>query len=254
MKKILLFSLVTTLTLMGVACNRSTENPDDANTSSSSEATISSTPDTTTEGQETVASSPSNPSPPPAENGTITNVTQGDLMCYVDILNPEGKNIPGVGATFEVCENADTFLNQNSRFIYTTETVNDCESSEPCGKTRKEQLVSQVVVIGENWQTMDNGEWTVTLGRWESWDGVNNSGDVTYYGCDRDGNCLYLEEGKVICRDGACSVGWSNGNYNYVVSTPITEDNMDVESTLTVTENGKILMEAKGFKTISSSN
>ena len=72
-------------------------------------------------------------------------MVNGDLMCYVTLVD-ENNIEHEVGATFEICENPDRFLNQKVRLSYERVPVNDCESAEPCGKTRIESLITKMEI------------------------------------------------------------------------------------------------------------
>ncbi|GEM_PF-2709569 len=106
---------------------------------------------------------------------------------------------------------------------------------------------------GNNWTTITNDQWTVTIGNTESWDGVNGTGDLTYYGCDDQDNCLGLTGGKITCRDGICTTAWRNGNYIYIIEEPITEDDSN-STTLIVKENDKVILNEEGFYLIDSNS
>ena len=71
---------------------------------------------------------------------TVKGMVNGDLMCYVSLVD-ENNIKHEVGATFEICENSNRFLNQKVRLSYKRVSVNDCESAEPCGKNRMESLI-----------------------------------------------------------------------------------------------------------------
>jgi len=92
---------------------------------------------------------------------------------------------------------------------------------------------------------MENG---LLVGNRESWDGVNGTGNLTYYGCDSSGNCLHLTGGKQNCRDGVCRTGWVNGSYRYILSTPIHTEQQEVETTLKVMQGEKVILETTGFE------
>lgn len=181
------------------------------------------------------------------EIGQIISLQAGDLMCYAVVRDRQGQEFD-IGATFEICEQQD-LLNQNVRLIYSEETVADCQSAEPCGQTRQETLISDVVLLGENWQVLSNGTWTVTVGRIESWEGVNNTGGLTYYGCDADGNCLSLTDGFTVCRDGICNMSWENGDYAYTLSSEMTDDG-EGSTALIVWQNGNEILRAENMEVI----
>ena len=102
---------------------------------------------------------------------------------------------------------------------------------------------------GESWSIISNGKWTITTGQHESWDGVNGTGNLSYYGCDIQDNCIALTGGKVTCRDGICSTVWINGNYTYILQEPITKEG-DSYSSLIVRENDNIILEENLFELI----
>ncbi|MDJ0675737.1 MAG: hypothetical protein QNJ36_10215 [Calothrix sp. MO_167.B42] len=191
---------------------------------------------------------------------TIKNMITGDLKCYLTLVD-EKNTEREIGATFEVCEKRDKLLNKKVNLKYKDIKVNDCESAEPCGKTKIESLIYQMELVGgkssttsneNDSHTISNGEWTITIGNGKSWSGVNGTGNLSYRGCNSKGECLELTGGKVICRQGICTTGWTNGEYTYIVKQPITEDDKqsDLSTTLEVRKNGKIILSAKGFKTV----
>jgi hypothetical protein len=77
--------------------------------------------------------------------GTIKDMQSGDLKCYVTVVDEDGNLYEGVGATFDVCE-PDKYVNQKVKMSYELENVNDCQSSEPCGKTVKEWLITNIEI------------------------------------------------------------------------------------------------------------
>jgi len=78
--------------------------------------------------------------------GTVKNMVIGDLMCYVTLVD-ENAIQHEVGASFDRCENPNTFLNQKVRVSYELVSINDCRSAEPCGKTRKESIITKMEII-----------------------------------------------------------------------------------------------------------
>jgi hypothetical protein len=77
-------------------------------------------------------------------SGKVIKLTNGDLMCYVEI-NTRSKMYQ-LGADFDIC-NQTKLLNQQVRLTYQRSKVNDCQSSEPCGKTRIENLIVKMKLI-----------------------------------------------------------------------------------------------------------
>ncbi|XDE65263.1 hypothetical protein AB3M80_16690 [Arthrospira platensis BEA 1257B] len=97
----------------------------------------------TAELQAYIARQASNEQP---QMGQVTNIVQGDIMCYVtlkDQMNQEHQ----LGATFDICAKANQFINRRVSLKYSLQNVNDCESIEPCGKTRQELLISSMDVV-----------------------------------------------------------------------------------------------------------
>jgi hypothetical protein len=189
--------------------------------------------------------------------GTVKSMTNGDIMCYVKLVD-EKKVEHNLGASFDICTKEKTFLNKKVNLVYKQVAVNDCQSAEPCGKTRKEMLITQMDIIAQkpaaskDTHTYSNGKWTITIGNGKSWSGVNGTGNLTYRGCDDQGKCINLTGGKVTCRDGKCLTGWKNGEYYYIVEQTITEDQSKSSTTLIVKKGDTVKMTATGFKLISS--
>jgi hypothetical protein len=192
--------------------------------------------------------------------GTVKKLVNGDLMCYVTLVDKKGIE-HNVGASFDICADEKKFVNKKVRAVYEIQSVNDCESAEPCGKTRKESIITKMEVVSEGAeekspssnsksgksQTLSNGEWTITLSNTDSWNGVNGTGNVSYQGCDAKGKCLKLTGGKVSCRDGKCVTGWKNGDYVYILEQPITEDGNST-STLRVRKDNTEILKATDLK------
>lgn len=78
--------------------------------------------------------------------GQVTNMVQGDIMCYVT-LKDEMNREHHLGATFDICAKANQFINRQVSLKYSLQNVNDCESIEPCGKTRQELLISSMDIV-----------------------------------------------------------------------------------------------------------
>ncbi|MDY6898553.1 MAG: hypothetical protein SWZ49_10825 [Cyanobacteriota bacterium] len=190
--------------------------------------------------------------------GTIKRIQQGDLACYVTLTDEQGKQ-HNISSSFEICAEKEQFINKKVKLSYKILAFNDCESIEPCGKTKKESAIVKMEVIDSSkstkssgdTQTLSNGEWTIKLSNYDSWNGVNNTGNVKYYGCDSKGNCIELTGGKVSCRNGRCVTGWKNGEYTYAIEDMITENSNNPQgSTLIVRQNGKVILRAEGLKQV----
>ncbi|MBE9194550.1 hypothetical protein IQ219_04280 [Synechocystis sp. LEGE 06083] len=74
---------------------------------------------------------------------TITDLINGDLACYVDLVDGQGNPYQGLYATFEVCEQA-ALIGQTVKLIYQPASFNDCDSNEPCGKSKTELAIVQI--------------------------------------------------------------------------------------------------------------
>ncbi|AFZ55713.1 hypothetical protein H6G54_21760 [Anabaena cylindrica FACHB-243] len=211
---------------------------------------------------------------------TVKELVNGDLLCYATLVDEKGIEHQ-VGASFEICAEEAKFLNKKVRATYTIESVSDCESAEPCGKTRKESIITKMEVLGDQRssnsenisgsiitgnqvisgeiskekyplvntkiQTISNGEWTISTSNHDSWTGINNTGNISYKGCDTKGKCIELTGGKISCRDGKCVTGWKNGDYIYILEQPITEDG-NAASTLIVKKGNSEILKATKLK------
>lgn len=78
---------------------------------------------------------------------TVKKMVNGDLMCYVTLVDQRGVKHESVGATFEICAKEKTYLNKKVKLVYRQVSVNDCQSIEPCGKTRLQSLIVQMKLV-----------------------------------------------------------------------------------------------------------
>ena len=62
-------------------------------------------------------------------SGKLLKLTNGDLMCYVDLMDARGKKY-NLGADFSVCEQSK-LLNKQVQLTYKKIKVSDCQSAEP---------------------------------------------------------------------------------------------------------------------------
>lgn len=74
---------------------------------------------------------------------TITGLVNGDLACYVDLVDEQGGQYQGLYAAFEVCEQV-ALIGQKVKLTYQPASFNDCQSSEPCGKSKTELAIVQI--------------------------------------------------------------------------------------------------------------
>jgi hypothetical protein len=79
------------------------------------------------------------------QTGKVVKLTQGDLMCYVDLLDARGKKY-NIGADFTICEQTK-LLNKRVRLTYKRIRVNDCNSNESCGKTRLKNAIVKMTLV-----------------------------------------------------------------------------------------------------------
>jgi hypothetical protein len=78
---------------------------------------------------------------------TVKSMANGDISCYVTLVDTKGKNYQSVPATFDICAQEKTFLNKKVRITYGKARVNDCQSAEPCGKTRIATLITKMKTV-----------------------------------------------------------------------------------------------------------
>ncbi|ACK70046.1 hypothetical protein PCC7424_1607 [Gloeothece citriformis PCC 7424] len=79
----------------------------------------------------------------------VIGMVNGDLACYVDLVDDNGQEYLGIYAIFEICEQQETFLNKRVKLSYNEESFNDCESIEPCGKTKRVKAITEMTVIAQ---------------------------------------------------------------------------------------------------------
>ena len=93
-------------------------------------------------------------------------------------------------------------------------------------------------------KVLSNETWTISIGNEQSWTGRNNTGNLSYYGCDQNCDCIYLTGGKITCRDGVCNTTWQNKKNSYVVSSPITKAiaRGQTSSTLTIFSDSQVVL------------
>jgi hypothetical protein len=77
--------------------------------------------------------------------GKVLKLTNGDLMCYVDLLDARGKKHI-LGADFEIC-NQTQLVNQFVRLTYRIVQVNHCQGNDRCGKTIAKNLIVKMKLI-----------------------------------------------------------------------------------------------------------
>lgn len=78
--------------------------------------------------------------------GTVKKITNGDLLCYVSLVDDKGKQHE-LGADFGICGQEKAYLNKKVRLTYGLANVSDCQSAEPCGKTRQQQVIEKMELV-----------------------------------------------------------------------------------------------------------
>ncbi len=165
--------------------------------------------------------------------GILTDIQAGDYRCYASITGQDGKKY-NLGATFEVC--TDQYLHDVVQFTYKripSLTCQDVNFAEDCPETSAQDVTATEIVITQiepvdSTQIVStnysNRDWNITVSSFEPWSGVNDTGNATYKGCDRDGNCIELTGGTSACRDGECWTTWHNGNARYSIIETLGEE------------------------------
>ena len=98
-----------------------------------------------------------------------------------------------------------------------------------------------------NAAVLSNEKVTISIGNEQSWTGRNGTGNLSYYGCDRNCQCVYLSGGTITCRNGVCITAWQNKNVSYTLSSPITKDRSknDTLSTLIISSGDRTIANEK---------
>ncbi|MCP4135816.1 MAG: hypothetical protein GY754_32915 [bacterium] len=75
---------------------------------------------------------------------TVKEMSQGDILCYITMADENGNNLH-MSAAFAICEDDSRYLNKKVSIAKTEiANLNDCESNEPCGKTKKEKIIAEL--------------------------------------------------------------------------------------------------------------
>jgi hypothetical protein len=78
---------------------------------------------------------------------TVKSMTNGDISCYVDLVDQKGKKYEQVPASFDICAKEKTYLNKKVKITYSPQKVSDCQSAEPCGKTKIATLITKMKIV-----------------------------------------------------------------------------------------------------------
>ncbi len=81
--------------------------------------------------------------------GTVTNINEGDLGCYVSLKDDQGKAFEEL-ADFAICEKPKSYLGRRVSLSYTMSSVmaDSCQGDPSCKKTRAVALVQSLTVLG----------------------------------------------------------------------------------------------------------
>jgi hypothetical protein len=194
--------------------------------------------------------------------GTIISMEQGDVGCYPDLHSAlTGEYFSPIGS-FELCHTEffteDELVGLTSRFDYRVDWWPNCGCECECETGMYRWYLHDAIVLGDAWLMVENTEWSVSVGHLENWDGTNDTGDLTYVGCDisqaenPEGSCLALTGGTKTCTDHTCVTTWTDDDHVYSLSSPISEDETWPPQTLTVTLNGEIVTESEGLEYVLS--
>lgn len=77
-------------------------------------------------------------------SGKVLKLTNGDLMCYVDLIARGRKHT--IGADFTICRHTE-LLNKQVKLTYGRIRVSECASNEPCGKTRIKTAIVRMQLL-----------------------------------------------------------------------------------------------------------
>ena len=203
----------------------------------------SSTPEITNTKTEKVASnSTKNRSKDFPEIATVKQLkTDDNLGCSLTLEDSNGEQFT-IGTSLAICDEQASYINQKVRPVY--EQV----SSGAVVVTSLERLNAETP---SNSQTFTSGKWTITIGNLGAWSGVNNTGNATYRGCDAQGNCINLAQGRTVAGQGLLITAWQSGDYTYIVQSPISDRANSSEMTLIVRRGDTEILRESGFQAVS---
>lgn len=245
MKKLLLFAAIASCSVSLISCGNAQTDAAQTTTAQEPTPTIAtsstvSQPDTTPTKPEAIAANPtSNRSSNLPEIATVRQLKLKYSSCTLTLEDTNNQRFT-IPTSLATCDNQSTFLNQKVRPVYEQGTSGVIVTSL--------ELVSAPT---SDSQTLTNGQWTITIGNLKAWSGVNNTGNATYRGCDAQGKCIRLTQGKTTARNGVVVTAWQNGDYTYAVQSPISDRPTTSGTTLTVRQGGTEILRETGFQTVS---
>jgi siroheme synthase len=81
--------------------------------------------------------------------GTIESMNNGDIMCYITLVDENNYRHEAIGADFDLCVTSEQYLNKKVGLTYKLSNVSDCQSAEPCAKSRKEWLITNIEILNQ---------------------------------------------------------------------------------------------------------
>jgi hypothetical protein len=79
--------------------------------------------------------------------GTVQRIDNGDLACYITLLDEKKIEHRSIKAQFEFCVNSERYVHQKVRLTYGLGNISDCQSAEPCGKTKQEWIIVKMIIL-----------------------------------------------------------------------------------------------------------
>jgi hypothetical protein len=79
-------------------------------------------------------------------SGRVESTINGDIACYLTIVDDSDNRHENIRATFDLCANQNRFLNQRVNLEYGQVRVNNCQGAEPCTVTRLETVATEITV------------------------------------------------------------------------------------------------------------
>ncbi|MFM2450901.1 MAG: hypothetical protein RIS44_3351 [Pseudomonadota bacterium] len=81
--------------------------------------------------------------------GTVTDISDGDLGCYLSLKDDQGKAFKEL-ADFAICEKPKAYLGRRVSLTYTMRSVmaDSCQGDTSCKKTRAVALVQSLTLLG----------------------------------------------------------------------------------------------------------
>lgn len=248
MKKLLLLAAIASCSVSLISCSSAQTNATQPTTTQESTPTIAtnstaSQPETTQPKTTKPAAVATNPTRDRSNNfpevATVKQLKLQNSGCVLTLEDANNQRFT-VEASLDTCDNRNTFLERKVRPVY--------EQGSNGVVVTSLELVDKTPT--SDTQTLTNGQWTITIGNLKAWSGVNNTGNATYRGCDAQGKCIRLTQGKTSTRDGVVVTAWQNGDYTYAVQSPIDDRATTAGTMLIVRQGANEILRETGFQSI----